>query len=159
MQTFLNSQDFEKLNKNPTNKFQSDMVSIIAHFQDLSILSIFRRYGCGCVAIRHNTITFNMDFFLTNLLPLPFFETLNYMICEIDKGNCVAGLYFDFIKAFDLVNHQLEFYGVRVIGDKKFALHQQQGQTRRTFFRSECSKYRFFTRIRPGTTFVLNVCE
>ena len=32
---------------------------------------------------------------------------------EIDRGNCAFGIFVDFLKAFDIVDHILEHFGTR----------------------------------------------
>lgn len=64
---------------------------------------------------------------------LAIFNTLTYIYERVDKGDSVAGLYFDLSKAFDTVDHQLmlhilQGYGIRGLSLKLIASYLSDRQ-------------------------------
>ena len=102
----------------------------ITNYRPVSVLPIFSKVFERVIYnrlldyfLRNNLFYINQHGFIPKRLTITsIFQSVNFVLDQLDKKQLVSGVYFDLSKAFDLVNHELllqklEYYGVRGIAN------------------------------------------
>lgn len=112
--------------------------STAKNYRPISLLSVFSKVIEKLVykrlfmfLVRFNVLSkFQHGFIQGRSTEGAIYESLNYIVGCLDRGECVAGIYFDLSKAFDTLNHELLLYKLECYGIRGTALN---------FFRSYLS--------------------
>jgi retron-type reverse transcriptase len=110
--------------------FKSGIIGSVANYRPISLLTsiskIFERIFCirlsNFLSKHKNLYQLQFGFRPKHSTQLAMITLLEQIISSLDKGHFTIGIFLDFSKAFDTVNHQillskLESYGIRGIAN------------------------------------------
>ena len=139
--------------------FKAGIQDLVGNYRPISLLTSFSKMYERVFCIRLNSfikkykILYELQFGFreSHSTYLAMITLLDQIISSLDKNHFTIGLFLDFSKAFDTVNHKilldkLEYYGIRGVANKWIESYLSE-RKQYTTYNGHCSPY---TEIRCG---------